>query len=69
MTATKFELTFFGAATVRAYKIPRYRRYHKTLESARETAKKVHAAMDANSLPSAAHPAVIYGSNGKQYGA
>jgi hypothetical protein len=67
MTATKFELTFWGSATVRAYAIPRYRRYHKTLESARAEAAKVHAAMEAKGLPSAAHPAVIYGADGKQY--
>ena len=67
MTATKFELTFACAATVRAYNLPRYRRHHTSLESAREAARKVHAAMDAKGLPSAAHPSVIYGPNGTQY--
>ena len=67
MTATKFELTFAGAATVRAYNIPRHRRYHKTLESAQSAAAKVHAAINRQNLPRAAHPAVIIGSDGKQY--
>lgn len=65
----RYELTFYGAATVRAYRIPRHRRYHATLESAQEEAAKVHETMDERQLPTAAHPAVIYGPDGREYGA
>lgn len=48
---TNFELTFWGGVTVR------YRRNHKTLESAIETAQRVLGGLDNR----AAHPAIIYG--------
>lgn len=55
----RFELTFFGAGLVTAYRIPRYRRFHATRESAEAEAGKVRAQMSAKGLPAAAHPAVI----------
>lgn len=52
--AQKFELVFWGAAMV---KFPRYKRNHKTVESAEQTARTVLAKLD----NAAAHPAIIYG--------
>jgi alpha-ketoglutarate-dependent taurine dioxygenase len=55
MTATirsrKFELTFWGSTP------KRYRRWHTSLASARDTAEKILDEMDNR----AAHPAIIYG--------
>jgi len=62
-----YELVFAGAALVKAYRIPRYRRMHESLASARAEAKKVRATMEARGLPVAAHPAQIYGPDGEQY--
>lgn len=55
----RYELTFFGAASTSAYRIPRYRRFHATRESAEAEAGKVYARMSDKGLPAAAHPAVI----------
>lgn len=57
----KFELVFFGSATVREYRIPPYRRIHKTLESARETARRVWEQMSEKNLPTACHTPIVYG--------
>lgn len=57
----KFELSFVGSASVAAYRIPRHRRMHATLEAAKATAREVHAKMDEKGLPSAAHQAIVYG--------
>ena len=57
----KFELVFFGGASVHVYKIPRHRRYHATVEEARTTAAAVIEKMNAEGLPAAAHPALIFG--------
>lgn len=62
-----YELVFAGTGLVKAYKIPRYRRIHETLASARAEAEKVRAKMEARGLPVAAHPAQIYGPDGEQY--
>jgi hypothetical protein len=56
-----YELCFWGAGTVRSYKIPRHRRQHPSLASAREEARTVHALMEAQGLPTAAHPAIVHG--------
>lgn len=58
---TKFELVFVGSASVSAYRIPRHRRYHATLDSALETAHEVRKQMVEQNLPVAAHPAIVYG--------
>lgn len=60
MPKKRVELTFWGAATVRAYSIPRHRRYHRTRDSARTEAARVHSVMSNRGLPAAAHPPVIY---------
>ena len=57
----QFELTFEGAAMVTAYRIPRYRRMHKTIESARETARRVWETMQERNLPVACHTPIVYG--------
>jgi len=54
-----FELVFFGGAMVKY--IPRYKRNHKTLESARETARKVWESMSSNGYPTACHTPIVYG--------
>ena len=61
-TTKRFELVFFGSATVLAYRIPRYRRRHATIESARECAVRTMARLE-DFVPgvSAAHPAIVYG--------
>lgn len=46
----KYELTFWGGVS------KRYRRYHATLDAARETAHRVLAELENR----AAHPAMIY---------
>lgn len=61
MTAKKFTLVFAGSASVSAYRIPRHRRYHSTLVSAREAARRVREEMAEQQLPIAAHPAIVYG--------
>lgn len=60
--ARRYELVFAGAAGARY--IPRYQRWHKTLESARDEARRVQDAMYADPLASstvASHPPQIYG--------
>lgn len=57
----KYELVFVGAASVTLYKLPRYRRMHKTVEAATATAKKVHEAMREKDMPTSCHPAIVYG--------
>jgi hypothetical protein len=58
MTKTaKYELTFWGGVKAK------YKRNHPTLEAATAEAKKVLAKLSNR----AAHPAVIYGPNGKEY--
>jgi hypothetical protein len=58
MTKTaKYELTFWGSVTVK------HKRNHPTLEAATTEAKKVLAKVSNRT----AHPAVIYGPNGKEY--
>jgi hypothetical protein len=52
-----YELTFWGGVNVK------HKRNHPTLEAATAEAKKVLAKLDNR----AAHPAVIYGPNGKEY--
>jgi len=56
-----FELVFFGEATVRAYKLPRYKRVHPTLESASNTAREVYEKMEADGISTAAHPGIVLG--------
>lgn len=55
----KFELVFWGGTR------RRYRRWHGTIEAARETALRVLSEMDKPGgyppEPRAAHPAIIYG--------
>jgi hypothetical protein len=62
MARGKYELVFAGSASVRAYSLPRYRRYHRTVESARETAATTLARLE-EKVPgvAAAHPAIVYG--------
>ena len=57
----KFELVFVGAGNVRAYRIPRYRRMHQTLDSARATARQVWEQMSDSNLPTACHTPIVYG--------
>lgn len=47
----KFELTFFGGTKIR------YRRWHRTIEAAKEVAHRVLSEIGDR----AAHPAIIYG--------
>jgi len=61
MAQNKFTLAFFGSATVTEYKFPRYRKAHKTLESARETARRVWEQMSERGLPTACHTPIVYG--------
>lgn len=60
MSKKSVELTFTGAAIVRSYSIPRYRRFHPTREGAVTEAARVHAVMRAKGLPVAAHAPVFY---------
>jgi hypothetical protein len=55
---TNFELVFFGGAI--KY-MPRYRRNHKDIDSAKETARKVWVQLQANGYPTACHTAIVYG--------
>ena len=61
MSAGKYELTFWGAASVRTYSLPRYRRHHTTLDSAREAAQIAYERMEAAGIDTAAHPGIVYG--------
>lgn len=54
-----FELVFVGGAL--ATYIPRYRRYHSTVESAAETAGEVLRKLQDQCLPTACHQPIIYG--------
>lgn len=56
-----FELVFSGAAVVREYKIPRHRRFHRSLESATAAARRVWEEMSRRNLPAAAHTPIVYG--------
>jgi hypothetical protein len=56
----QFELVFVGGV---ARYIPRYRRWHKTIESARETARRVWEVMAERNLPTACHTPIVYGPN------
>lgn len=42
----KYELVFSGSADVVGYKFPRYRRFHRTVESAQETVYRVAERLD-----------------------
>lgn len=42
----KYELVFSGEADVRGYKFPRYRRFHRSVESAQQTAYRVAEKLD-----------------------
>ena len=55
-----FELVFAGAATA-AYFPSRYRRYHRTFESAQETAGQVFQKLRDQDLPVACHTAIVFG--------
>jgi len=55
----KFELVFFGGAT--APYMPRYRRYHRTLDSAKQTAREVLKKLDDKQKPCACHMPLVYG--------
>ena len=57
----QFKLVFVGSGTVTAYRIPRYRRMHTTIESARKTARRVWEVMEAHNLPTACHTPIVYG--------
>lgn len=57
--ALKFQLVFVGGAMV-SY-IPRYRLRHNTIDGARAAARKVWGTMQARNLPTACHPAIVYG--------
>lgn len=52
--AGKYELTFWGGTRVR------YRRWHQSLDAAKETAQRVLGKMQDIGEPRAAHPAIIY---------
>jgi hypothetical protein len=56
---TNYELTFVGSAMA-AY-FPRYRRNHRTLESAQETATQVREKLESRNLPVACHQPIVYG--------
>jgi len=56
-----YELSFWGAASVKQYRIPRYRRRHPSYEAAVAEAQRVLGIMAEQGMPAAAHPAVIYG--------
>lgn len=59
MKQAKYELVFVGGAMVNY--IPRYRRNHKSIESATETAREVYGKMQEKCLPTACHNAIVYG--------
>ena len=59
MKRTGYELVFFGGAMVNY--MPRYRRMHRTLESARQAARKVWAALSEKGYPTACHTPIVYG--------
>lgn len=61
----RWELTFVGAAIVRAYRIPRHRRWHPTLEAAEQEAGRVYERMVDLDINPAAHTAIVYGPGGK----
>ena len=54
----KYELTFWGSIKLR------YRRHHRSLESAREEAVRVLRRLALDNM-AAAHPALIYGPDPK----
>lgn len=54
----KFELIFVGTAGMT---LPRYKRFHDTLDSARETATNMRDKMFARFPGAASHQPVIYG--------
>ena len=58
-TKQNFELVFVGGAMVNY--LPRYRRNHKTLESAQSTARQVWERMSEKGLPAACHTPIVYG--------
>jgi len=51
-----FELTFWGGTKLH------YRRWHTTVEKAKDEARRVHAKM----TEPAAHPAIVYDKDGNQ---
>lgn len=55
----KFELVFAGGAT--ASYMPRYRRWHRTIDSAKETAVSVMQKLQDKGLPTACHQPIVYG--------
>lgn len=55
----KFELVFVGGAT--ANYMPRYRRMHSTIDSAKETAAEVMQKLQDKGLPTACHQPIVYG--------
>jgi hypothetical protein len=61
MATMRFELVFVGAASVRAYTLPRYRRHHSSLESARAAAQKAYEKMESQGINTAAHQGIVYG--------
>lgn len=57
----RFELSFVGAGSVSAYRIPRHAKKHDSLEEAKAVAREVHAKMREKGLPTACHQALVYG--------
>jgi hypothetical protein len=56
---TNYELVFAGGAMVKY--MPRYRRNHKTVESAQDTARTVWEKLQERGLPTACHTPIVYG--------
>ena len=54
-----FELVFFGGGMVKY--MPRYRRNHNDIDSAKDTARKVWETLQERGLPTACHTAIVYG--------
>jgi len=59
-----YELTFWGELYL-GFRMPRYRKYHATLASARREAERVLRRMERLDINRGAHPAVIYDADGR----
>jgi hypothetical protein len=62
--STMYELTFWGEAYL-VGRMPRYRKYHATLASARREAERVLRRFERMDIHRGAHPAVIYDETGR----
>lgn len=55
-----YELVFANTGLLRAYSLPRHKRWHATRESAEQEATRVRRVGERRGLPMAAHAAQVY---------